>query len=358
MPESNEALRIKEDSQRRIKSQKDLERYLDRADLFIAQKAYKEATQELQKARLLDVDYKEIEERENKIIKEQQSVNARVTELSNDLNSSMSEGRYDDALKFCSELIEVDFSNSRRWSAKIAEINTKKERAAVEQKRWDELIREIDSAHLSEDWKKLNSLTKKALEIREDSDIRSKFEKSEGKLAEIRKNEQFAKTMSEINELVVKKEFNEAENKLKNLESSFKKDGLLDAAKAAQIRDTRRSLFDFGQSSSDVSNNNDASDGSYERTVTRERKTEDKQKNKEKGRNEPKRKPVVNSDFDWDFGSPQKKNKPVSRPQPTPERKQSKTDDGFFDSVSVSRTQAKSSSSKPKGKITNADFDF
>ena len=114
----------------------------------------------------------------------------------------------------------------------------------------------------------------------------------------------------------------------------------------------------FGQSSSDVSNNNDASDGSYERTVTRERKTEDKQKNKEEGRNEPKRKPVVNSDFDWDFGSPQKKNKPVSRPQPTPERKQSKTDDGFFDSVSVSRTQAKSSSSKPKGKITNADFDF
>ena len=358
MPESNEALRIKEDSQRRIKSQKDLERYLDRADLFIAQKAYKEATQELQKARLLDVDYKEIEERENKIIKEQQSVNARVTELSNDLNSSMSEGRYDDALKFCSELIEVDFSNSRRWSAKIAEINTKKERAAEEQKRWDELIREIDSAHLSEDWKKLNSLTKKALEIREDSDIRSKFEKSEGKIAEIRKNEQFAKTMSEINELAVKKEFDEANNKLNNLERSLRKEGLLDAAKEAQIRDTRRSLFDFGQSSSDVPNKNDASDGSNERTVIKGFKTEDKQKNKEKGQNEPKRKPVVNPDFDWDFGSPQKKNKPVSRPQPNPERKQSKTDDGFFDSVSVSRTQAKSSSSKPKGKITNDDFDF
>ncbi|APW32085.1 hypothetical protein BWX39_05205 [Prevotella intermedia ATCC 25611 = DSM 20706] len=69
MPESKEALRIKEDSQRRIKSQKDLERYLDRADLFIAQKAYNEAKQELQKARLLDVDYKEIEDRENKILK-------------------------------------------------------------------------------------------------------------------------------------------------------------------------------------------------------------------------------------------------------------------------------------------------
>ena len=41
----------------------------------------------------------------------------------------MNEGRYDDALKYCNELIVVDFANSRRWSAKIAEINSKKEKA-------------------------------------------------------------------------------------------------------------------------------------------------------------------------------------------------------------------------------------
>lgn len=61
MSDSKEALRIKEDSIRRIKSQKELERYLNRADLFIAQKAYSEAIQELQKAKLLDVDYKDIQ---------------------------------------------------------------------------------------------------------------------------------------------------------------------------------------------------------------------------------------------------------------------------------------------------------
>lgn len=358
MADSKEAQRIKEDSTRRIKSQKELERYLDRADLFIAQKAYKEAKQELQKARLLDVDYNEIEERENKILKEQEIVNARLIELSNDLNSSMSEGRYDDALKFCSELIEVDFSNSRRWSAKIAEINTKKERAVEEQKRWNELIRDIDSAHLSEDWDTLNSLTKKALEIREDSDIRSKFEKSECKLAEIRKNEQFAKTMSEINELAVKKKFDEANNKLNNLERSLRKEGLLDAAKEAKIRDTRRSLFDFGQSSSDVPTKNDVSESSIERTVIIGFKTEDNQNNKGKRQKEQKNKPAVNPDFDWDFGSPKKKDKSVSCPQTTPQRKKTQTDDGFFDSVSVSRTQAKSMSSKSRGKITNDDFDF
>lgn len=354
MPESKEALRIKDDSQRRIKSQKDLERYLDRADLFIAQKAYKEATQELKKARLLDVEYKEIEERENKIAKEQHAVNVRVTELSNGLSSSMSEGRYDDALKFCNELIEVDFSNSRRWSAKIAEINTKKERAAEEQKRWDELIHSIDSAHLTEDWEKLNSLTKKALEIREDSDIRSKFEKSEDKLAEIRKNEQFAKTMSEINELAVKKEFDEANNKLNNLERSLRREGLLDAAKEALIRDTRRSLFDFGQSSPEGIEKEETLDGSSGRTRVRGFAPEEKTRDVKKGQ---KRKTTVDTDFDWDFASPKKQQKTV-RPQPTPRTSQIKTDDGFFDSVSSGKPQQKSPNSTSKGKITNDDFNF
>jgi hypothetical protein len=355
MPESKEALRIKDDSQRRIKSQKDLERYLDRADLFIAQKAYNEAKQELQKARLLDVSYKEIEERERRIAKEEQAANAQVAELTNSLNSSMDDGRYDDAIKYCNELIVVDFTNSRRWSAKIAEINSKKERAAEEQKRWNELVREIESAHLAEDWKKLNSLCKKALDIREDKDIRSKFEKSEDKLAEIRKNEQFVKTMSEINELVVRKEFDEANNKLNNLERSLRREGLLDAAKEAQIRDKRKSLFDFGQNNSDGSSKNDVSEGSNERTRIKGFATDDNPKPQNK---EQKKKSGADSDFDWDFGSPQKKKQPVSRPQQAAKKKSSKSDDDFFGSDTSNKSQAKSSSSKPNGKITNEDFDF
>lgn len=355
MPESKEALRIKDDSQRRIKSQKDLERYLDRADLFIAQKAYNEAKQELQKARLLDVSYKEIEERERRIAKEEQAANAQVAELTNSLNSSIEDGRYDDAIKYCNELIVVDFTNSRRWSARIAEINSKKERAAEEQKRWNELIREIESAHLAEDWKKLNSLCKKALDIREDKDIRSKFEKSEDKLAEIRKNEQFVKTMSEINELVVRKEFDEANNKLNNLERSLRREGLLDAAKEAQIRDKRKSLFDFGQNNSDGSSKNDVSEGSNKRTRIKGFTTDDNPKPQNK---EQKKKSGADSDIFWDFGSPQKKKQPVSRPQQAAKKKSSKSDDDFFGSDTSNKSQAKSSSSKPNGKITNEDFDF
>lgn len=350
MPESKEALRIKEDAYRRIKSQKDLERYLDRADLFIAQRAYNEASLELQKARLLDVDEKEIIEREAKIAKDQHAFDTKVRELTNTLNSALSEGRYDDALKFCNELIEFDFANSRRWSAKIAEINSKKERAAEEQKRWDKLIRDIDSTLLSEDWTKLNELCKEALAIRENSDIRSKLDKSESKLAEIRKNEQFTKAMSEINELAIKKEFDEANSKLNSLERSLKKDGLLDSSKEKLIRDTRKSLFDFGQSSSASADRPREPERNNNRTRVTGFSNEPKKPQR------PKR-PVVDSDFDWDFGTPQKPKKPIQKSL-NPKQQNPKSNDSFFDSATTKQPKIKSGGSKPIGLITNDDFNF
>ena len=357
-PESVEAKKIYSQSTKKIEVAAEIDKYLTRADLFLAQKSYDAALRELAKVQSLEPENTEATQRIQEIADIRKEYTQQIASLEEKYKKAKSAQNYDTAIETCEQLTEIDTINQRKWTAEAERLKAERDKAEEEQKRWNELVRDIDSAHLTEDWKKLNSLCKKALNIREDSDIRSKFEKSEDKLAEIQKNEQFVKIMSEINELAVKKAFDEANDKLNSLERSLRKEGFLDAAKEAQIRDTRRSLFDFGQSSSDVPNKNDASDGSNERTVIKGFKTEDKQKNKEKGHNEPKRKPVVNPDFDWDFGSPQKKNKPVSRPQPNPERKQSKTDDGFFDSVSVSRTQAKSSSSKPKGKITNDDFDF
>ena len=134
---------------------------------------------------------------------------------------------------------------------------------------------------------------------------------------------------------------------MNSLERSLKKDGLLDAVKEAQIRETRKSLFDFGQSSTSSSPKDDFLDGKSE-SKTKEQKT--KEQKGPSGNS-------VNPDFDWDFGSP-KKNKTVSHPQQKPQKTSHKTDDSFFDSVSTNRTQTKSVTSKPKGKITNDDFDF
>lgn len=324
MPDSEAALRIKEDSTRRIKSQKELERYLNRADLFIVQKAFSEASQELQKAKLLDVDYKEINEREDRIKKEQKAAKIKIEELSNQLNSALDNDCFDDALKYCNELIEIDFANSRKWNTRISDINIKKERATEQQKRWQELVRNIDSALLSEDWEKLHSICKEALKIREDYDIKIKFEKAESKLTEIRKNEQFIKTMSEINELAVRKEFDEANVKLNALEKSLKRDGVLDNNKEKQIKDTRKSLFDFGQT--------------IPVNIPNKKK--------------PNTKP---NDFDWDFKSPSE------MLGPTQKIGYSNTKDdnaSLKNNHSTNSSQSHNSTQKTNNELTNDDFNF
>ena len=330
MPESKEAQRIKEDSMRRIKSQKELERYLDRADLFMAKKAYDEARQELEKARLLDVDDKGIVERLESITKEQDIVKKHILELTADLDSALNEGRYDDALKSCNELIDVDFANSRRWSMRIADINSKKEKAAEEERRWKKLLKDIDTSLLSEDWIRLVDLCKEALVIQENPEIKSKLSKAEEKITEIQKEEQFNKTMSEINELAVRKEFEEATSKLNNLERTFRKKELLDSDKEKIIRDTRKRLFDFDQGCSDVD---------------------------QKKLIKPATKKAAHLDSDWNFGihsQPQKIHHQAQKPKPP----NPKSDDSFFDSDVKNRSQSKGNRTKLNGKITNDDFNF
>lgn len=356
MSDSKEALRIKEDSIRRIKSQKELERFLDRADLFIAQKAYSEASQELQKAKLLDVDYKEIIDREARIKKEQQATNIKVEELCNHLNSALNEGRFDDAITFCNELIEVDFTNSRKWSARISDINIKKERVAEEQKRWEKLVGDIDSAQWSEEWSRIISLCKEALDIKENKDIRAKLEKAEAKFKAENELKMLDQTIAEIKDLILGSHFAEAKEKLASLRRMS-----LDPYRDAKVRDLNSLIFtkeDEAESArharqqqrvqSDFDENFNSG-----RTVIEGFAHIGQQPKKPQSKPQPKPK---NDPFDWDFGTPSskpKQAKPATKPQ------KSKSNDGFFDSaVKGSKPIEGKSVSKPSGKITNDDFNF
>lgn len=356
MSDSKEALRIKEDSIRRIKSQKELERFLDRADLFIAQKAYSEASQELQKAKLLDVDYKEIIDREARIKKEQQATNIKVEELCNHLNSALNEGRFDDAITFCNELIEVDFTNSRKWSARISDINIKKERVAEEQKRWEKLVGDIDSAQWSEEWSRIISLCKEALDIKENKDIRAKLEKAEAKFKAENELKMLDQTIAEIKDLILGSHFAEAKEKLASLRRMS-----LDPYRDAKVRDLNSLIFmkeDEAESArharqqqrvqSDFDENFNSG-----RTVIEGFAHIGQQPKKPQSKPQPKPK---NDTFDWDFGTPSskpKQAKPATKPQ------KSKSNDGFFDSaVKGSKPIEGKSVPKPSGKITNDDFNF
>ena len=141
---------------------------------------------------------------------------------------------------------------------------------------------------------------------------------------------------------------------MNTLERSLKRDGLLDAAKENQIRETRRSLFDFGQSSSSDSPKSGDSGNSAGRT--RVTGFSNGEQPKQKPASQP-NKPVSAPDFDWDFGTPQKPKQPT-RPAQTPQPKQPKSGGSFFDSAPEDKGQQKKTSSKPSGKITNDDFNF
>ena len=268
----------------------------------------------------------------------------------------MNEGRFDDAITFCNELIEVDFTNSRKWSARISDINIKKERVAEEQKRWEKLVGDIDSAQWSEEWNRIISLCKEALDIKENKDIRAKLEKAEAKFKAENELKMLDQTIAEIKDLILGSHFAEAKEKLASLRRMS-----LDPYRDAKVRDLNSLIFtkeDEAESArharqqqrvqSDFDENFNSG-----RTVIEGFAHIGQQPKKPQSKPQPKPK---NDPFDWDFGTPSskpKQAKPATKPQ------KSKSNDGFFDSaVKGSKPIEGKSVSKPSGKITNNDFNF
>lgn len=341
MPDSKEAHRIKDDSNRRIKSQKELDRYLDRTDLFIAQKAYAEARQELQKARLLDVDDTEIVKREAKIDKEQQEATRRAGQLTEMLDRALGDENFDDALAYCNELIEVDFANSKRWSAKISDINIKKERATEERRQLRKLSQDIDSAQWAEEWGRMASLCREALAIKEDEDIRKKLNKAEAKEAAEKGLKAVDQAIAEIKDMILASHFKDAKEKLASLRRTE-----LDPTREARVKDLNRLIFmkeDEAENIRLAKLRQESGQGGGRRQTPdngRERKTPSSAT-----------KPQVSTE-DWDFGTVKEK-----KPQPSGGGK--KSNDDFFDSDAMPGKAAKPKA-QPKAtkNTTEDDFNF
>lgn len=242
MPESNEALRIKEDSQRRIKSQKDLERYLDRADLFIAQKFYKEATEELEKARLLNVDDKAVKERLSRIKGLQSAFKSKIDNLVAQLNKALQNREYSEALLICEELREEDPTNQIKWTNKHSEINTLQQAEKERTEKINTLKSEIDTAQWKDDWKKVIEKCMELLAISPDDSIRDKMAVAEEKLKVIEEKAAIEKTISEIKDLIVRAEFKEGKTKLDLLSKGYVNDSMQKFAGKIEHSETGQAL--------------------------------------------------------------------------------------------------------------------
>jgi tetratricopeptide (TPR) repeat protein len=121
-PDSIEARRIKNDSQRKIKLAESVKEFLLRADTFIGQKLYQEAMEELEKAKLADASNKDISLRISKIKSIQLKHKNDVDTLIQQLTEAKGKKEFEKAVDLCNRLIDIDFTNQRKWSELIVSL--------------------------------------------------------------------------------------------------------------------------------------------------------------------------------------------------------------------------------------------
>ena len=238
-PDSKEATRIKEESARLIKQSKDFDRCIDRADIFIAQKLYDEATEELKKAKLIGLNDNAVKEREIKIRNGQIEIKESIEKAMSEMSQLLETEQYEGAILCCGKLLELDHDNKKKWTSRIADIKALQERSIEEKRRIDQLSNDIDAAKWAEDWSSLENLCREYLRLRHDTKIEDLLRRVHGKLAEESELKAVRQDIAEINDLIVHEEFKRANQKLRDLD---KKDLAPDARR--QIRELRKILFE------------------------------------------------------------------------------------------------------------------
>ncbi len=325
-PDSEEVSRLKKEAHRRMEVKEKVQTFLNRADVFFAQKLYAEAFKEVNKIFALDPYNHDAKEIERKI----SEVNAQHEEIINTLVAKLNEAEqakdYVSAISICESLIEEDSANIRKWTGQKERLNSQRKEIEENKRKLDELKKEINKAHFDEDWIRLKLLCEDYLKVESEQDVIQFLSKAKKRLEEAKVKEDKEKALATINGLIIDGHINEAKKELDRFAQNY-------PSEHSVVKDLRKKLF------------------SFDSEVATQRNT-----------NSP-RKPIGfrvsdmgdtkgENDF-FEIGTkeahPQKKN--VTKKEPT--KKSSKKDD-FFESSSSSNTEK--SSIEPR--ITNNDFNF
>lgn len=325
-PDSDEVSRLKNEARRRMEIKEKVQTFLNRADVFFAQKLYAEALKEVNKILALDSfnhDAKEIERKISEVhAQHEEIINTLVTKL----NEAEQAKDYVSAISICESLIEEDSANIRKWTSQKERLNSQRKEIEENKRKLDELKKNINKAHFDEDWIRLKLLCETYLKEESDQDVTLFLTKAKKRLEETKVKEAKEKALATINGLIIDGHINEAKKELDRFAQNY-------PSEHSVVKDLRKKLFSFDSEiiSQRISN--------------------------------PPRKPIgfgasnisgtkEENDF-FEIGTkeihPQKKN--ITKREPT--KKYPKKDD-FFDSSSTSNPEK--SSIEPQ--ITNNDFNF
>ena len=324
-PDSLEAKRIKTDSQRKIKLTESVKEFLLRADTFIGQKLYQEAMEELEKAKLADASNKDISLRISKIKSIQLKHKNDVDTLIQQLTEAKGKKEFEKAIDLCNSLIDIDFTNQRKWSELIVSLKADWNKIKQDEELFANLKQQINDSYFNEEWERLVGLCDRALAIKHDEDIFKTRQKANAKVQTVLERKVFDDAVSQIKSLIADKMWDKAEMMAKELRKKY-----------PEQNDVVKNLLSVIFEAQETWAMRREDKNSTTRPVVKGFRPE-----KPKDKN-----PISPNEFDFDFPKKEQKDTSVKRIG----------NDDFFD---LGKNTIQANTIKEKVKIiTNKDFDF
>lgn len=304
-PTSVEAKRIYNEAKKHIEAAKEIDKYINRADLFFAQKAYDEALRELAKVQSLDSENADAALRIKEIEDIRKEHTQKLASLVEKYEKAKSDRNWDTAIEICEKLTEIDTLNQRKWSAETEKLKADRDKAFEAQKRFDDLKKKAMDADFKEDWSSFINFASEAIAIHPNEDLSKRIERAKQKLENQEKENGYQKEINRVNALLTSGNNDEACDILNRIQKIYPEH-------QREISELRKRAF--------------ASDFWESATPTKKQQTK-----RPIGFGIPKTKPKPKPDF-FEMDTPQKK-RPTAAPKPVePKTKPSKTTGiDFFD---------------------------
>lgn len=220
-PHAAEAKRIHEEARKRLDDIAQMDKFLARADLFIAQKLYSAAIEELDKVLSFDRNNEEVKERIQHIEQKKDEQKHQIESLKEKMERSLNENDFAKAIEYCEELQDVDVTNQRKWSERLQTIKLRQEMFLAQSAQFEELITKIDDADFKEDWESVVLYCNEAQKLREDENIKRKLGRAKERLEKERNKEKYKQSINEVKALMTDNKWGEAKKILKELQRIY-----------------------------------------------------------------------------------------------------------------------------------------
>lgn len=235
-PTSVEAKRIYNEAKKHIETAKEVDKYINRSDLFLAQRLYDEALRELAKVQSLDPSNEEARKRIKEIKDIRKEHDEKVAFLVEQYENAKKASDFKGAITASKQLADLDSINQRKWSAEAEKLRGEEENYLRELKRFEDLVEKVTGAYFDENWVNVVHFAEEALQIREDERLRLRIAEAKIKIKEIEEKKIYDDSVHRVNKLMLDGEFEEAESILNQLQKEYPQH-------KDQIKELRKKLF-------------------------------------------------------------------------------------------------------------------